>query len=146
MISGDEVRFTVPEGEENQTAELLFTSAESGLSLNGTYFEGCCDRYVYYFTDVGLSPLAGRCNGIFVPGVARTTGENGSVWRSAVVFFNPLARAIDIEVTYISEGKDPRAASITFELEPGATYFVGDSLVDNVTQDPLLVKAQLFQP
>ena len=146
MISGDEVGFTVPEGEENQTAELLFTSAESALSLNGTYFEGCCDRYVYYFTDVELSPVGGSVNGVFVPGVARTTGENGSVWRSAAVFFNPLARAIDVEVTYISEGKDPRTASITFELEPGANYFVDDSVIDNVTQDPLLVKAQLFQP
>jgi hypothetical protein len=128
VISGDEVSFTEPEGEETQTAELVFTSSQAGLSLNGAYFEGCCDRYTYFFTGVELTPVGGSVRGILVPGVARTTGLNGSVWRSDVVFFNPRNSTIAVETIYISEGEAPLTASINFELEPGASYFADDIL------------------
>jgi len=44
-----------PAGSD-QTVLWTLRPSEAGLTLNGDYDEGCCDRFVYTFTDVALEP------------------------------------------------------------------------------------------
>jgi hypothetical protein len=127
VVSREELRFTHPDDTVSQAAELVMTATESGLLLNGTYFEGCCDRYLFTFTDVELTPVAGM-DAIYLPGVASISGENGSQWQSDVTIFHTGRGAATITMTYVAEDGEEPFPWLTFDLDPGGARVFNDVL------------------
>jgi len=62
LLDSETLELVSPAGSR-QTARLTLTATADGVTLDGTYDEGCCDRYVHTFVDVGLErspdPLPG---------------------------------------------------------------------------------------
>ncbi|MCP4659840.1 MAG: hypothetical protein GY856_30935 [bacterium] len=52
------IRFESPP-DSRQQVSWTFLLTENGFVLNGTYDEGCCDRFVYGFMNVAFTALAG---------------------------------------------------------------------------------------
>jgi hypothetical protein len=128
VVSRQELRFTHRADTESQAVELVLTATESGgLLLNGTYDEGCCDRYIFTFTDVELIPAAGM-DAIYLPGVASIEGENSSQWRTDAMIFHEGRGPATITLTYIAEAAEEPFPTMTFDLDPGGASIFSDLL------------------
>jgi hypothetical protein len=81
-------------------------------------------RYRFTFTNLQLIP-DGSIFGIYLPGVAHTAGEAGSLWRSDVALFNPEETLLTVEVTYRSDAVTAKAA-VELTLMPNQTVVYQD--------------------
>jgi hypothetical protein len=127
VIQGDgSVVFTQSDAL-NAGVELTLSRTETGMRLNGAYYGGAVDGFFYLFEDVYLLPHD-EMYGIYLPGVAATTGEGGSLWHSDVAFFNASGTTIEVTVDYVSDEPAPVKAAMSFELWPSQTTVYRDIL------------------
>jgi hypothetical protein len=120
------VVFTQPDAL-TAAVQLTFSRAETGMRLNGSYYSGAADGFIYQFEDVYLLPHDSMY-GIYLPGVAATGGAGGSLWRSDVAFFNAAGTTIEVAVDYISDDPETAKAAMSFELWPSQTTVYRDIL------------------
>ncbi len=133
-VEGDHLLFTEPANIQLQQAQLTLDEDDDGLLLDGSYNEGCCDRYVYTFESVRLLAIDPALLGLYLPGVAHISGEQGASWRSDVTLFNPTDQTMEVLITFTSEEVPPVEGQLQLELIGLETRVVRDVVATMLTK------------